>query len=210
VDAAVVDAATRRDLRGLAAAVHREARRAARTVSRLLDFARQHAPRRAATDVHAALCAALDLRRSSLRLAGVAVDVAADAALPPAWADAHQLQQVFLNLLANAEHALAAHGGARRLTLRTRAAERDGARWVVAEVADTGPGLTPAEAGRVFEPFYTTKPEGEGTGLGLAVSMGIVREHGGLLRVESAPCAGATFVVELPAAAPALGGEPDA
>jgi two-component system NtrC family sensor kinase len=206
-DSVVADAEARGELRELATAVHHEARRAARTVARLLDFARQHAPRRAATDVNAALGSALDLRRSSLRLAGVSVELAPDPALPPAWADAHQLQQVFLNLITNAEHALAGHAGPRRLTLRTRALERAGARWVAAEVADSGPGLTPAESARVFEPFYTTKPAGEGTGLGLAVSLGIVREHGGELRVESVPGAGATFVVELPAAAADIGAE---
>jgi two-component system NtrC family sensor kinase len=196
----VVDVATRRDLRDLAATVHQEARRAARTVSRLLDFARQHAPRRAPTDVNDAITAALALRRSSLQLAGVAVEAALGDALPPAWADAHELQQVFLNLITNAEHAMAGHAGPRRLLVRTGAsADRAVVR---AEVADTGPGLAPGEAARVFEPFYTTKPRGEGTGLGLAVSAGIVREHGGTMRVESAPGAGATFVVELPAAGP--------
>jgi two-component system NtrC family sensor kinase len=94
------------------------------------------------------------------------------------------------------------------VTLRTRtvgppATDTAGGVWIAAEVVDSGPGLTPDAAARVFEPFYTTKPDGVGTGLGLAVSAGIVREHGGALRVETAPGAGATFVVELPAAAPA-------
>jgi len=195
-----VDPATRRELREAASSVHREARRAARTVARLLDFARQHAPRRAAADVNRALVDALDLRRSSLRLAGVDLALDLDYELPPAWADAHQLQQVFLNLITNAEYALAGHDGARRLTLRSRPAARaGGAAWIAVEVSDSGPGLAPGEELRVFEPFYTTKPEGAGTGLGLAVSAGIVREHGGELRAERGPGGGATFVVELPA-----------
>lgn len=203
----VVDAATRHELRELTATVHREARRAARTVSRLLDFARQHAPRRAPADVNQALVDALDLRRSSLRLAGVDLALDLDYELPTAWADAHQLQQVFLNLITNAEYALAGHAGPRRLVLRTRAVTRDGSAWVVAEVRDSGPGLTAGDEERVFEPFYTTKPEGAGTGLGLAVSAGIVREHGGVLRAEHAPGAGAAFVVELPAARGDTAGE---
>jgi two-component system NtrC family sensor kinase len=203
-----VGAATRRELRDLTANVHREARRAARTVSRLLDFARQHAPRRAAADVNQALVDALDLRRSSLRLAGVDLSLDLDYELPPAWADAHQLQQVFLNLITNAEHALAGHAGPRRLMLRTRALARAGGAWVRAEVRDSGPGLAPGDEERVFEPFYTTKPAGAGTGLGLAVSAGIVRDHGGALRAENAPGAGAAFVVELPAAREAAAANP--
>jgi two-component system NtrC family sensor kinase len=157
-------------------------------------------PARAPADVNRALVDALDLRRAALRLAGVDLAVELDYELPPAWADAHQLQQVFLNLITNAEYALAGHDGARRLTLRSRPAARaGGAPWIAVEVSDSGPGLAPGEELRVFEPFYTTKPEGAGTGLGLAVSAGIVREHGGELRAERAPAGGATFVVELPA-----------
>jgi two-component system NtrC family sensor kinase len=217
--AVAVDAAARRELREAVASVHGEARRAARTVARLLDFARRHAPRRAAADVNRALVDALDLRRSSLRLAGVDLALDLDDELPPAWADAHQLQQVFLHLIANAEHALAGHAGARLLTLRTRriapppsappgAGGRDAVSWIAAEVRDSGPGLAADEAARVFEPFYTTRPGGGG--LGLAVSVGIVREHGGRLRVDSAPGAGAAFVVELPAAAPPEAAPPEA
>jgi hypothetical protein len=150
--------------------------------------------------VNRALVDALDLRRAALRLAGVDLALELDYELPPAWADAHQLQQVFLNLITNAEYALAGHDGARRLTLRSRPAARaGGAAWIAVEVSDSGPGLAPGEELRVFEPFYTTKPEGAGTGLGLAVSAGIVREHGGELRAERGPGGGATFVVELPA-----------
>lgn len=192
------DAAARRELRDLTATVHREARRAARAVSRLLDFARQHAPRRAPTDVNRALVDALDLRRPSLRLAGVELALDLGYELPAAWADPHQLRQVFLNLVTNAEDALAGHAGTRRLTPRTRRLERAGAAWVAAEVRDSGPGLAAGDEARAFEPFYTTKPAGRGTGLGLAVSAGRAREHGGELRVETAPGAGAAFVVELP------------
>ncbi|MDF1505027.1 PAS domain S-box protein, partial [Roseisolibacter sp. H3M3-2] len=186
------------ELRELADTIHREARRAARIVGKLLTFARQHPPQRAATDLNRVLLEALDLRRYALRTQQVDIELALDYELPVTSADGPQLQQVFLNLITNAEHALLRQPGDRRLTVRTR--QRDGRLYV--EVQDSGPGLAPDERARIFEPFYTTKPVGQGTGLGLAVSLGIVRDHGGQLAVESAPGRGATFVVELPWVAP--------
>ena len=191
------------ELRELAETIHREAGRAARTVGKLLTFARQHPPRREATDVNRVLLDALDLRRYALRAQQVDIVMALDYELPPTWADGHQLQQVFLNLMTNAEHALLLAPLERRLTVGTRL--HDGRIQVT--VADTGPGLTPEVRERLFEPFFTTKPEGEGTGLGLAVSTGIVREHGGRLAVRSVPGEGATFLVELPCVTPPLDAE---
>jgi signal transduction histidine kinase len=107
--------------------------------------------------------------------------------------DDRQLQQVLLNLVVNAEHALA-NAPHRTITLRTSvAADR-----VVVEVSDTGKGMTAEVQKRIFEPFFTTKPEGSGTGLGLSVSFGIVQTHGGTLTVHTAPGAGATFRLTLP------------
>ena len=194
------DEAPARELRDLAETIQREARRAARTVGKLLTFARQHPPQRERTDVNRVLLDALDLRRYALRAQQVDIVLALDYELPLTWADGHQLQQVFLNLLTNAEHALLRAPVERRLTVGTRLAH--GRLHVT--VADTGPGLTPEVRERLFEPFFTTKPEGEGTGLGLAVSTGIVREHGGRLSVRSVPGEGATFDVELPCVTPPL------
>jgi PAS domain S-box-containing protein len=188
------DGAPAGELRELAETIQREARRAARTVGTLLTFARQHPPQREHTDVNRVLLDALDLRRYALRAQQVDIALALDYELPLTWADGHQLQQVFLNLITNAEHALLRAPHERRLTVGTRL--EHGRLHVT--VADTGPGLTPEVRERLFEPFFTTKPEGEGTGLGLAVSTGIVREHGGHLSVRSVPGEGATFVVELP------------
>ena len=102
-----------------------------------------------------------------------------------------QLNQVFLNLLVNAAQAIHSHG---RITVRT-GLDADGV-WV--QVADTGQGIAPANLGRVFEPFFTTKPVGSGTGLGLSVSYGIVRTHGGTIKVASEWGAGTQFTVHLP------------
>ena len=107
--------------------------------------------------------------------------------------DDRQLQQVLLNLVVNAEHALA-NSPRRVITLRTSTA---GGR-VIVEVSDTGLGMSIEVQKRIFEPFFTTKPEGAGTGLGLSVSFGIVQTHGGMLTVHTAPGAGATFRLTLP------------
>jgi two-component system NtrC family sensor kinase len=179
-------------------AIHQEAKRAAKIVANLLTFARQHQPERAATDLNRVVEDTLELRRYSLRSAQVSVVVRLDPMMPQTMADAFQLQQVVLNLLANAEHALSSWTGERAIALSTHH-EGD---LLTISVADTGPGIAPDHLSRVFNPFFTTKPVGEGTGLGLSISDGIVREHGGRIRVESTPGTGATFVVELPRTAP--------
>ena len=182
-------------------AIHQEAKRAAKIVANLLTFARQHQPERAPTDLNRVVEDALELRRYSLRSAQVNVAVRLDPAMPPTMADAFQLQQVVLNLLANAEHALSSSTGERLITLSTR---QDGDLLTIS-VADTGPGIAEEHLSRVFNPFFTTKPVGEGTGLGLSISDGIVREHGGRIRVESKAGEGATFVIELRRTAPPIG-----
>ena len=177
--------------------IHHEAMRAAKIVSSLQTFARQQPTERRDADLNAIVTDTLALRRYALRAAQIELDVALDPALPRTWADPFQLQQVVLNLLANAEQALAEWIGPRRIVVSTRyVAER-----IVIAVADTGPGVTDDHRDRIFNPFFTTKPVGEGTGLGLSISDGIVRQHGGRIRVESQPGTGATFLVEIPVVA---------
>jgi two-component system NtrC family sensor kinase len=181
--------------------IHQEARRAAKIVSNLLTFARQHRPERTETDLNRVLMDTLELRRYALRVSQIEVELSLDSGVPATWADPFQLQQVLLNLLGNAEQALGGWSGERRITLRTSWA-RGANDPIVVSVSDTGPGVSPEQAARIFNPFYTTKPVGQGTGLGLSISDGIVREHGGRIRVESRPQGGATFFVELPHVAP--------
>ncbi len=103
-----------------------------------------------------------------------------------------KLNQVFLNMLVNAAHAIEDRG---RITVRTRVESDE---WVVVEIQDTGKGIPEEVRGRIFDPFFTTKTVGEGTGLGLSLSYGIVRDHGGTIEVESGPDEGTCFSIRLP------------
>ena len=173
--------------------IHREAARAGRVIRDLLVFARKAGPSHGPVDLNAVVEQTLRLRAYALRAGGVEVQIELDHEIPLMEGDEAKLQQVVLNLVVNAEHALL-KGLERRLRLRT--CRRDES--IVLEVADTGEGMAPEIARRIFEPFFTTKPEGTGTGLGLSVSYGIVQAHGGDLSVESAPGAGSTFRLVFP------------
>lgn len=175
-----------------------EAKRASRIVSKLLTFARQNPAERMATDLNQVVEDTLELRRYPLRVQEIALEVNLDRALPLTWADPSQLQQVVLNLLGNAEQAVSRHGGERKITVRTRREEDN----LLVEVADSGPGIAPEHLPHIFNPFYTTKPRGSGTGLGLSIADGIVREHGGSLRVQSDLGRGARFEIVLPLVPP--------
>jgi len=118
------------------------------------------------------------------------------AGLPHAFADGHQVQQVLLNLIINAEQAMLSAHGRGILVVRTwHDAERE---TVVLEINDDGPGIPEELQPKIFDPFFTTKEVGKGTGLGLTVAYAIVQEHGGRIRLESRAGAGASFYVELP------------
>jgi len=184
-----------------------QADRMAKIVRNLLYFARQRPPERAAVDLNMVIEQTLALRLHQLTLSGIAVDRDFEADLPPVTGDAQQLTQVFLNLLLNAEQAIATTGASGCIVFRTRVVDGGGA--VRASVEDNGPGIPADILSRVFEPFFTTKEVGSGTGLGLSVSYGIVEEHGGRLFAESEP--GRTiFSLELPVAVEATGLPTDA
>ena len=117
--------------------------------------------------------------------------------LPSVFVDGHQIQQVLLNLVINAEQAMTAARGRGALEVRSSFDEKR--RRVIVEVTDDGPGIPEAVEDRIFDPFFTTKAAGQGTGLGLTVAHAIIREHQGVIEVISRP-AGATFRVELPIA----------
>src|SRR3989441_6650829 len=174
-----------------------QADRMAKIVRNLLLFARQRPSERTTVNLNDVMEQTLALRINQLTVSGIAVEKKFIRGLPPVLADPHQLEQVFLNLLLNAEQAMVEGKTGGRIILNTNVS-RD-ARTVSAEVIDDGPGIPQDALPHVFEPFFTTKTVGSGTGLGLSVSYGIVEEHGGHLTVESRP--GRTvFRLELPVA----------
>ena len=174
--------------------------RMAKIVRNLLFFARQRPPERVAVNLQAVVEQTLALRINQLTLSGIVVETEFAADLPEIAGDAQQLEQVFLNLLLNAEQAILEVKPQGRIIVRTRMSP--GGDFVCADVIDDGPGVTPEALPHVFEPFFTTKIVGSGTGLGLSVSYGILEEHGGRLAVQSRR--GETvFTVELPVGSPA-------
>jgi len=175
--------------------IYREADRAAKIVRNLLVFAGSRRLDRRAVSLNAILQKVVALRLSACRALDIEVVRHYDEKLPRVQSDPLLLHQVFLNIVMNAEQAIAATGRPGRIEISTRA---KGDR-IVATVRDSGDGI-PAEAlSRIFEPFYTTKEVGKGTGLGLAIAYGIVQEHGGHIAAANHPDGGATFTVELPA-----------
>ena len=159
-------------------------------VRNLRDFARLDEAEFKDADLNAAVESTIEIVGFQARERGVRVDTAFEP-LPPVLCHPGKVNQVFLNLLVNAIQA-SEPGGA--VVIRTRAE----ATGVVIEVRDDGCGIRPEHRSKLFEPFFTTKPVGQGTGLGLSVSFGIVRDHGGAIEVESEVGRGSTFRVRLP------------
>ena len=173
-----------------------ESERAAKIVRNLLTFARKRQSTRSMVDLNTVVRETVALRSYEQGITNITVVDALSATLPKVFADAHQIQQVLLNLIINAEQAmLGAHG---RGTLLARSSYDVQRESIVLEISDDGPGIAADVQPKVFDPFFTTKEVGKGTGLGLTVAYAIVQEHGGRIRVASNAGAGASFYVELP------------
>ena len=174
--------------------VNQEAMRAINIVKGLLAFAREQRIEKAQIDINSIIEGVLQLRSYEQRVSNIEVDARFASALPPVMGNGAQLQQVFINIIINAEQAVLEAHGRGKLTIAT---ERVGD-MVRASFTDDGPGISPANMKQLFTPFFTTREVGKGTGLGLSICHGIVTEHGGKVYAESELGKGATFVVELP------------
>jgi two-component system NtrC family sensor kinase len=178
--------------------IAKSAHRCHKIVQSLLSFSRQHAPERRLIQLGAVVDDVLEIMAYDLRTSNVVIVRDIPDGLPPILGDPHQLQQVFVNILGNARQALEPFRRDGQIVIRARAAEG----ILRLEFQDNGPGIRPENVSRIFDPFFTTKPVGKGTGLGLSLSYGLIQEHGGKIRVQSEPGSGATFIIELPVAAP--------
>jgi two-component system, NtrC family, sensor kinase len=175
--------------------VRTQAERATNIVNNLLNFSRTgSATEFCEVNVARVLDDTLQLLEPQLRRSQIELVRRYDQDAPEAYANAGKLQQVFTNLILNARDAIPGGG---RIIVATETAD-DGS--LVAEISDTGIGIAPENVAKIYDPFFTTKGVGQGTGLGLAVSYGIVQEHGGHIAVDSTPGQGTTFRITLPTA----------
>jgi two-component system NtrC family sensor kinase len=190
-----------RDLRRIA----EESERAARIVRNLLAFARRQTAERSAQDLADLVNRVLALRTYEFRLSGIELETTFQPGLPRVLADGGQLQQALLNLVLNAEQAMRGRSPRR---LRITADYAEDAAAVELSITDTGHGISEENLRRIFDPFFTTRDVGEGTGLGLSICYGIIRDHGGQIRVDSRVGVSTTFTILLPARLEAASGEP--
>jgi len=174
--------------------IHSEAQRTAQVVKNLLTFARKHDTEKGPMNINSIMEKVLELRAYEQRVSNIQVNTRFALDLPEIMADYFQLQQVFLNIVINAEHFMIESNNRGTLTITTEKVED----IIRASFADDGPGISKENLGHLFDPFFTTKAVGKGTGLGLSICHGIITEHGGRIYAESKLGKGATFVVELP------------
>ena len=189
-------------IKNAAIRIRTAAERCARIVRTFLAMARQQQPERGPVVVNEVIAAALDITAYAVRTSGIDVVLELASDIPLIHADADQLHQVLLNLIINAQQALQDCPPPRRLEIRSGFDAADRKVWLTVE--DNGPGIPEHLRARVFEPYFTTKPIGIGTGVGLAVSSGIIEAHGGALSFDCPAEGGTVFTIELPASAAAV------
>jgi signal transduction histidine kinase len=174
--------------------IYSEAQRASAIVKNLLTFARKHAPMMQISQVNNILEDVLKLRAYEHKVNNIEMEKHFTPELPEIMVDYFQMQQVFLNLIVNAESAMLEANGKGKMVITTGRVNNT----IKVSIADNGPGIAKENLRRVFDPFFTTKEVGKGTGLGLSICHGIVTGHGGKIYAEGEIKQGAKFVVELP------------
>jgi signal transduction histidine kinase len=182
--------ATKKDLD----TIYREAQRAGKITQNLLFFARKHKPERRLISINEALEKTLELRAHQMKVNNIELSGQLQPDLPLTMADFYQVQQVFMNIIINAEQAMVEAHGKGKLVVKTRIVGNS----IQITFTDDGPGISEENLDRIFNPFFTTKEVGKGTGLGLSICHGIVETHGGRIYAKSKLGKGATFVVEIP------------
>ena len=175
--------------------INDEAQRTARIVKNLLTFARKQPEEKQPLDINESIQRVLELRAYEQKVNNIQVNTRFVPDLPQVMGNNSQLQQVFFNIVINAEFFMLQAHGRGTLTVTTEKAGD----CVRASFADDGPGISEENMRRLFIPFFTTKEVGKGTGLGLSICQGIIAEHGGRIWAESELGKGATFILELPA-----------
>ena len=178
--------------------IEKETKRCKTIIENLLRFARQEKVEFGKVDVGQVVADALAIVEHQLGINSVRVEQRVEPGIPACLGSANQLQQVLMNLMINAQQAMAGPGAVTLSAGRTASGDLE------LRVSDTGPGIPKAIQTKIFDPFFTTKPAGQGTGLGLSVTYGIVRDHGGDIRLESEEGKGATFIITIPALSEAV------
>ena len=174
--------------------IYKEAKRATRITSSLLSFARRNQAEKHLCSINEILEKSLELHKYRMNINGIEVWTELDVNIPTTMADPHQMQQVFVNLIVNAEQAMTEAYGRGKLHIKTQTIKGE----IQVTFTDNGPGISEEYLKCIFDPFFTTKDVGKGTGLGLSICYGIIDGHGGRIYARSKPGTGATFVVEIP------------
>ncbi len=169
----------------------RETERARIIVRQLLSFAKETKLKKVKTNINCPINEMIDTLSAQGLFSDIEVNLSFSESLPEISADPIKLEQVVLNILLNAIHSISPPG---KIGIATRAAGD----FVEIVISDTGCGISEEYIGKIFDPFYTTKDSTKGTGLGLAVSYGIIKKHGGDIEVKSTVGKGSTFIVRLP------------
>lgn len=175
-------------------AISNEGQRAAAVVKNMLSFARNHTSTTESMEINTIISQVLNLRAYEHRVNNIEVITHLAVNLPEIVADHFQMQQVFINIVLNAEQSMIESHGHGKLTITTEHIKN----MVVITFSDDGPGIPPDVINRIFDPFFTTKEVGKGTGLGLSICYGIITTQGGRIYAKSLPGEGATFIIKLP------------